>query len=62
MRSLSSAQGKGYKRRHYVPEDQHIALCGFMPSFGCTWRKALSKAHTCIDCHRILQRQTRSDA
>jgi hypothetical protein len=62
MRGLSSAQGKGYLRKHYVPETTHIALCGFMPSYRSTWSEALIRARTCIACHQALSNPHRRHA
>jgi len=53
MRVLSTTQGNGPKRRHYVPESQHMALCGFMPSFGGKWAPAPKTSRVCRECHRL---------
>lgn len=54
LRHLSSAQGNGYLRKHYVPGTTNIALCGLVPSLRSNWREALTEARTCIDCHKAL--------
>ena len=56
MRALSSAQGRRSKR-HYVPDDQFVALCGFLPGLGGVWRKPSRTARICINCHRLHHQQ-----
>lgn len=55
MRALISAQGRKPRRRHWVPEGQYMALCGFMPSFCSSWALANKKARVCINCHQLLK-------
>ncbi len=56
MRILSSAQGRR-TRRHYVPDGQFVALCGFLPGLGGVWRPPAKTARTCIQCHRLHQQK-----
>lgn len=59
MRAVSCSEGQGWRRRHYVPDGRHIALCGVMPSFGAPWKPAIAKARTCVACHQMRETQRR---
>jgi len=52
VRLLSSSQGRA-SRRHYVPDGQFVALCGFLPGLNSGWRQPRRSARTCTDCHRL---------